>query len=150
MNTRLINEYFGKTRMLQLATCVDGQPWNCTVYYAFDNNWNIYYISTPNRRHSQEILINPKVSGAIAFSQEPYPKDGVQGLQFEGVAELLSGDDEEIASKLYIQQLNREATLLDDVRNGKNPHKFYRVKPTKIVLFDSVHFPDNPRKEIDR
>lgn len=145
---QLINEYFAKTRMLQIATSVDNQPWNCTVYYAFDDSWNIYWISTPDRRHSKEVAINPKVSGVISFSQEPYPKDGVQGLQFEGIAELLSGDEEEKASKLYIEQLDREATLLEDIRSGKNPHKFYKAKPTKFVLFDSVHFPDNSRKEI--
>ncbi|NNN20841.1 MAG: hypothetical protein HKL80_02400 [Acidimicrobiales bacterium] len=144
----LVNEYLSRTRMLQLATCLNDQPWNCTVYYAFDDDWNIYWISTPDRRHSKEIVINPKVSGAIAFSQEPYPKDGVQGLQFEGVAEMLSGDEEEKASKFYIDQLDREDTLLEDIRSGKNPHKFYRIKPTKFVLFDSVHFPDNSRREI--
>lgn len=108
---QLIHDYLGKTRMLQLATSVSNQPWNCTVYYAFDDDWNIYWISTPDRRHSKEIAINPKVAGVIVFSQEPYPKDGVQGLQFEGIAEILSGAEEEKASKLYIEQLDREETL---------------------------------------
>jgi len=145
---QLIQEYFKNTRMLQIATSSDGQPWNCTVYYVFDDDWNIYWISTPERRHSKEIANNPKVAGVIAFSQEPYPTDGVQGLQFEGLAEILSGEEEKKASKLYIEQLDREKTLLEDIRSGKNPHKFYRIQPTKFVLFDSVHFPDNSRKEI--
>lgn len=146
---KLIRNYLDKTRMLQIATSSNGQSWCCTVYYAFDDNMNLYWISTPDRRHSQEIILNPKVSGAIVFSQEPYPEGGVQGLQFEGVAELLSGDEEETASKLYIEQLTREATLLEDIRSGKNPHKIYKVKPIKFVLFDSLHFPDLPRREIN-
>ncbi len=144
---QLIRDYLGKTRMMQLATCAGAQPWVCTLYYAYDSDWNIYWISLSTRRHSQEIMENPKVAGTIAFSQEPYPKDCVQGLCFEGVAELLSGAEEEKASKLYIKQLKRETTLLEDVRSGKNPHKFYRIKPTKFVLLDSVHFPDESRQE---
>ena len=144
---QLINDYLGKTRLLQIATTVDSQPWICTVYYAFDSDWNLYWLSLPDRRHSKEILENPKVAGAMTFSQEPYPKNGVQGLQFEGIAESLSDSEEEKASVLYIKQLSRENTLLEDIRSGKNPHKFYRFKPTKFVLFDSLHFPDDSRQE---
>ena len=91
---------------------------------------------------------NSKVASSIVFSQEPYPEKGVQGLQFEGRAELLSGKEEEKASKLYIEQLDREETLLEDIRLGKNPHSFYKIKPTKFVLFDSVNFPKQPRNEL--
>lgn len=143
----LIAEYLKKTRMMQLATCFKSQPWACTVYYAYDEDWNMYWISLPERRHSHDIAKNPKVAGTMAYSQEPHPKNGVRGLQFEGVARLLSGEDEERASKLYIKQLKREATLLEDIRSGKNPHKFYMAKPTMFVLFDSVSFPEAPRQE---
>lgn len=145
---KLIREYFGSTRMMQIATCDDNQPWVCTVYYAHDDDLNVYWISTPDSRHSKEILKNPKIAGAIAFSQEPYPEEGVRGLQFEGTAELLEGVEEESANKLYIQQLDREATLLEDIRSGKNPHKFYKISPTKFVLFDTKNFPDQPRQEL--
>src|SRR5580704_10544373 len=103
----LIREYSTKTRMMQLATSVDGQPWCCTLYYAFDDTWNLYWISIPSMRHSQEIAKNQKVAGAIAYDQNP-PRRAVRGLQFEGRAELLAGDEEEKASKLYIDQLHRE------------------------------------------
>ena len=144
---KLIREYLGSTKMLQIASSNDQQPWICTVYYAYDDDLSIYWISTPDSRHSKEIMKNPKVAAAIAFSQEPYPKDGVRGLQLEGVAELLKGEDEERASKLYVNQLMREKTLLEDTRSGKNPHKFYRIRPSMFVLFDSVNFPEESRQE---
>lgn len=65
----LIQNYLGTTRMLQIATCVNLQPWVCTVYYAFDEKMNIYWISTLDRRHSKEIGINPNVACSITFSQ---------------------------------------------------------------------------------
>jgi uncharacterized protein YhbP (UPF0306 family) len=143
----LIGDYLNKTRMLQIATSDGNQPWCCTLYYAYDDDWNIYWLSLPSSRHSEEIMKNPNVAGGIAFSQEPYPEGGVRGLSFEGKAELLSGDEEKKACQLYITQLMREETLLEDIRSGKNPHKFYHVKPTLFVLFDRLNFPDNPRQE---
>lgn len=130
---------------MQIATSVDGQPWCCTVFYVYDKDFNFYWISKPDTRHSKEIAKNPKVAGAIVLPH--VPKDPSRGIQFQGRAKLLSGKEEEIASKFFIRQFNREKTLLEDIRSGKNPHKFYRIKPTELVLFDRVNFPDNPRQE---
>lgn len=131
--------------MMQVATCINNKPWNCTVYFAYDEDFNFYWISKPSTRHSSEIMKNPNVAGVIAYDQQP-PQRAVRGLQFEGIAELLKGAEEEKASKLYIKQLDREESLLEDIRSGKNPHKFYQIKVTKFVLFDRVNFPDNERQ----
>ena len=142
----VIAEYLGITKVMQIATCVDDTPWCCTVYFAYDDDWNLYWISKPEQRHSREIAKNPKVAGAIAYDQQPSQRV-VRGLQFEGTAELLSGREEEKASKYYIKQLDREASLLEDIRSGANPHKFYRIKPSKFVLFDRLNFPNKERQE---
>lgn len=144
---KLIKNYLKRTRMLQIATSVNGRPWCCTVYFAHDKDFNFYWISKPSTRHSKEIVKNPNVAGTIVYDQQPYPKKGVRGLQFEGKAKLLSGREEEKASKFYIKQLNREESLLEDIRSGKNSHKFYRTKPSKFVLFDRENFPKNERQE---
>ena len=143
----VIAEYLSTTKVMQIATCVDDTPWCCTVYFAYDDDdWNLYWISKPEQRHSREISKNPRVAGAIAYDQQP-PQRVVRGLQFEGTAELLMGREEEKASKYYIKQLDREASLLEDIRSGTNPHKFYRIKPSKFVLFDRLNFPNKERQE---
>ena len=143
---KIIEECLSKTRTMQVATCVNNKPWNCTVYYAYDDDFNFYWISKPSARHSKEIKKNPNVAGVIAYNQQPLHQ-AVRGLQFEGIAELLKGSEEEKASKFYIKQLDREETLLKDIQSGKNPHRFYRIKTSKFVLFDPVNFPDNERQE---
>jgi hypothetical protein len=50
-------------------------------------------------------------------------------------------------STSVIRKLGRDQQLLDDIASGKNPHKFYRLKPSRIVLFDTKNFPDVPRQE---
>ena len=135
---KIVEEYLAKTRMLQIATCIDDQPWNVTVYFAYDDDLNIFWISKKATRHSQEIMKNPKVAGILVYDQQPSQKT-IKGLSFEGIAEVLNGEDEEKASKIYIEQLNREQTLLEDIRSGKNPHKIYRIKPKRFVLIDSTN-----------
>ena len=41
-----------------------------------------------------------------------------------------------------ITQIKQFAELAD------RPHRFYRIKPTRIVLFDALNYPDDPRQEV--
>lgn len=143
---KLIGEYIAESKMMQVATVSGDQPWCATVAFAFDEDWNLYWISLPETRHSQELMANNKVAGTIA-NADLYT-DGPRGLQFEGVAELLSGADEEAGVAIYSKRMKREG-LLEDMRSGNNPHKLYRIKPTSYVLFDRVNFPDDERQVLE-
>jgi uncharacterized protein YhbP (UPF0306 family) len=142
----LIETYLATTRMMQVATSVNDEPWNYTLYFAYGDDLSLYWISKPNARHSKNIAENPKVAGVIVYDQQP-PQDFVRGLSFEGEAVVLSGEEEEVACMKYIQQLNREKTLLEDIRSGRNLHKLYKVKPHKFVLFDTKNFSKVPYQE---
>ena len=137
--------YLDEARLMQVATCVDGQPWCCTVYFAHDNLNNLYWISLPDARHSQEIGQNAKVAGTIVL---PHTYGGpVRGLQFEGTARAIF-DDEEIRrlSAAYSERFGR-AALASDLISGQNPHYLYQIKPEYFVLFDTRNFPNQPRQE---
>jgi hypothetical protein len=73
---------------------------------------------------------------------EPY----VVGITVEGIAELLGGKIDEQASAGYVAKHGKDSNFLPDIASGKNPHQFYRLKPSQIVLFDNQHFPDSPRQ----
>lgn len=143
---KLIRKYLETGRMMQVATAVDNQPWCCTVYFVADEKFNLYWISTPDRRHSKEIENNTKVAAAIAIKHVP-GKD-VIGLQVEGDAELVK-DTQEIKStmRIYTDRYNRDEEWYKDFVAGKSGYKLYRIKPRLIVLFDEETFPDNTRKE---
>lgn len=130
--------------MMQLATCVDGQPWCCTLYFAHDNQHNLYFVSLDTTRHVVELKKNPKVAGAVAL---PHTYgEMVHGVQFEGVAREIA-DPEELrtCAEAYAERFNRY-TLANDILNGIIPSKLYQIKPTSFVLFDQAHYPDNPRQ----
>ena len=148
MNNNLgnfIQKYINKGKMLQIATVSGDQPWSCTVYYASDENLNLYWISKPSTRHSQEIHKHSKVAASIPIKFDDLI---VVGVQLEGIAELIE-DQNEIKEKvkLYSDKFNRGDKWYQEFVAGKNPHKLYRIRPKLFVLFDRVNFPDNDRQE---
>ncbi len=141
----LIPNYLKEARMMQLATCANNQPWNCTLYFASDREMNIYWISKADTRHSQEIAQNPKVALAIPVKFDDLT---VVGLQAEGEANIVEDANEIKAKvKLYSDKFNRGEDWYQEFLESKNPHKLYRFKPTRFVIFDRVNFPDVEKQE---
>jgi uncharacterized protein YhbP (UPF0306 family) len=144
----LIRQYVEQARIMQLATSANDQPWACTIHYYSDKDLNIYWVSTLEREHSKNIAQNPKVSAAILVHEDTPDEQYVIGMSLEGEVELIGEQVPEEIGQSYIQKLGRPPTLLRDIASGKNPHKFYRLKPSRIVLFDTKNISGNPRQEI--
>lgn len=143
---KLIIDYLKEAKLMQLATSVDNQPWICSVWFAADNDLNIYWFSSITRRHSDEVMKNNKVAGAIALPQTP--DDPPRGLQFQGIAQLLTDQrDIDKAVLVYADRIFSQEKIKEFMEHKEKPHKFYRIKPTHFVLFDAVNFPDNLRQE---
>lgn len=131
---------------MQLSTCVDNQPWTCSVWFAADDDLNIYWFSSTTRRHSEEVLKNPNVSGAMALPHTP--ADTPRAVQFEGVAEMLVNEaDVRKAMSVYVGRIFPQEQVDELMADEEKPHKFYRIRPTKFVLFDGVNFPGEWRQE---
>ncbi|HXS15116.1 MAG TPA: pyridoxamine 5'-phosphate oxidase family protein [Candidatus Saccharimonadales bacterium] len=148
MNTKkLISDYLESARLMQVATTKDNQSWTCTVYFAFDDENNLYWISLPTTRHSKELRGNEKVSGTIVLPHGP--GDNVRGMQFQGVAkELTEGDEFQHALDVYAKRMGMKETRKENILNGTDGHTVYKIHPTLFVLFDTLNFPENPRQEI--
>lgn len=143
---QLIKEYLKEAKMMQLATSSDNQPWVCNVWFAYDADLNIYWFSSTTRRHSKEVEKNNKVAGAIVLPQTP--DDPPRGLQFQGKAEILTKvEDIEKAISVYQDRIFPKEDILDLMGDSEKPHSFYKITPTKFILFDAVNFGDNWRQE---
>jgi uncharacterized protein YhbP (UPF0306 family) len=145
---QLANTYLQTARVMQLATCVNNQPWVCNIHFASDDDLNLYWVSDPTRRHSQEIVQNPKAAVTIKIHEDTPDEPYVIGISLEGQATLLNDEETKKVANLYISKLNKAPTLLQEILEGKNVRKFYRLKPSKLVIFDTKNFPDNPRQEV--
>ena len=142
----LIRQYLDEAKLMQLATASDGQPWVCTVWFAADEDLNIYWFSSTTRRHSKEVKGSPRVAAAIALPQSP--QDQPRGLQLQGVAEEVNDEAEVAKAKsLFTVRIFDEQTIDSLINHRGKPHKFYKIKPSLFVLFDAVNFPDESRQE---
>lgn len=141
----LIRQYLPSARMMQVATVSGSQPWICTVYFVEDDELNLYWLSLPTRRHSQEIAVHNKIAIAVPIKFDK----PVTGIQAEGTAEVVT-DRQAIADVMerYVERYNSGQQFYDRFVAGQNQHALYRFTPTKYVLFDEVNFPDDGRKEI--
>lgn len=84
----LIEGYLEEAKMMHLATVRDGKPWSCNVWFAADKDCNIYWFSSRNRRHSEDVEKDPHVAASIWIPSKP--ADESRGIQLEGVAERVT------------------------------------------------------------
>ena len=141
----IIFDYLSKAQMMQLGTSHNNQPWVTTVYFAYDANLNLYWLSNPSRRHSEEIKKNSKVGGSIVMMHNY--GDKVRGLQFEGEARKLDGPDAELAVNIY---KSRYWIVESRATNEPGPQDTcYQLHPKKFTLYDEINFPQNPSQVLE-
>lgn len=141
---QLVREYLPEGDIMQLATIGDNKPWICTVYYVSDEALNVYWLSFPTRRHSQEIAQNNAVAITVPLKLDK----PVIGIQAEGLAEVVrDADTVKKVMKQYIEKYNSGKDFYSNFVAGKNQHYMYKCMPTNFVLFDEVDFTDKPRRE---
>lgn len=112
-------------------------PWIAAVYYTFDQNLNLYFLSDPSTLHAKQILRNPKVSVAISDSHQDINKDK-RGLQLSGIAQQISGITK-IKHVLSLWKTNLgvvDPTLTYKAVVGS----MFKVIPKRIKLFDQQLF----------
>lgn len=140
------DEYLGAAKVMQLATVRDGAPWISTVFFAVDTDKNIYWLSEPHRRHSQDIVHNPTVAVALAIKLEK----PVIGIQAEGLVEVVT--DVDVATSVlrtYTQKYDGAGKeFVERLQAGTNKHQLYRLRPRVMTMFDEQHFPDEPSRRL--
>lgn len=119
-------------------------PWIASVYYAFDADLSLYFLSDPKTLHCRQIALNPQVAVAIADSHQSVAENK-RGLQLWGVAEQIGS-----AAKLRfaLDLWKRSHAVIDPELNYKNmlaniiSGRMYKITPKMIKLFDQSLFPD--------
>lgn len=139
----LIIQYLVDKKDMQLATIADGQPWICTVYFAYDDDFNLYWTSGRSRQHSLEILNDPKAAVTVVRDTERK-----QALQIVGNAYEVADDELERVHSLYQARFGTKDYDLEEMKKHNPDGRSYWVfKPTEISLWDEVNFPDAPKRK---
>src|SRR3989338_2017231 len=130
----LIKEVLEGGYLMSLATVDDGGVWVSDAIYVFDDEFNIYWMSDPEVRHSQDILKNSQVAGKITVSGLG---ENNLGLQFSGQAEKIDGFRFDLAKKHYSKRNKPEPKEEDDVLQDDS---WYILRPKLIVLINEKLF----------
>lgn len=139
----LIEQYLADNKHMQLATVNNGKPWICTVYFAADNELNLYWMSARERQHSVEITQNASVAATVVRDTERK-----QALQMIGHAYEVSDEDLEKVHDLYQAKFGPKDYNLAEIKEHQLTGRAYWVfKPTEISLWDEVNFPDAPKQQ---
>lgn len=124
------------TNYCSIATVDKTGVWVNPVYFAWDKDFNLYFISMPHVRHMQNITDSSKVAVAI-YKTEQHGE--VIGIQIEGQAEILQSEqDKKTAYSVYytrVGSLDQNDSFKDDPN-----WLFVKITPKKIYYFDSAVF----------
>jgi len=140
-----VEKYLPEPKFIQLATVGEGgKPWVCTVHFVVDKDSNIYWLSWPTRRHSEEVSKNSNVAITMVVKSDM----PVIGLQAEGTAEQITSLP--VVSKMmlkYVKKYGIGKGFYERVVSGDNKHRMYKLTPERFSLFDEVNFPkDSPQE----
>ena len=131
---KIIDEILEKGFLMSLATVDESGPWVSEVVYVHGGEFEIYWWSLENTRHSQAIGKNQKVAAVITLTHSQGQED--MGLQLEGVAREASGDFEEIIKKHAIK---RKKPVPEKEEVGMTHGKWYKFTPSKIdVVYEPM------------
>lgn len=144
----LVKKYFNEVKIMQLATSDNDEPWACNVHFYTDDELNFYWLSAKDRVHSIQIASNPNAAIAIKVQEDTPDDKDVIGISIAGAAKLLGGEIDKSIASGFIAKHQKPADFLDNVLDGSSPHQFYVLKPSKIVLFDTKNFPQDPRQNV--
>lgn len=131
--------------MTLATTGPDGAPQAAAVFYAVDEALNLYFLSSPNSRHSQNLAREPRVAAAVHADGLAW--QSIQGLQIEGTAQQVQGAHELAhAAQVYGRRFEFLKGLLGvdsaggpaALRGPVASSRFYVLRPTWIRLIDNT------------
>lgn len=127
---RITREILDQAYILSLGTVDENGPWVSDLVFVYDDNFNIYWLSLPDTRHSQAIEKNPQVSASVTISYKQ-GEDNI-GLQLEGFARKIEGDILEIATKHLLKRKKPAPKKEGEIFEANQ--SWYKLKPTKIQI----------------
>lgn len=130
--------YLQGHRVVTLATEAQGNLWAAAVFYVSDG-FKLYFLSAPTSRHCLNLAGNPRVAATV---QEHYADwMEIKGLQLEGVASQLSGDEELLARKLYGEKfpfVGESAQTPAAIVKAMAKVRWYQVVPQRLYFIDNA------------
>jgi uncharacterized protein YhbP (UPF0306 family) len=120
-----------------------GQPWVSPVYYAAKGYKEFYWVSSPEVKHSRNVVLHPRISIVIFNSQAPIGTG--QAVYISALAEQLSGAATESGIEIYSQVSLGHRGPAWSVKDVQTPaqYRLYRATALEYWILDPDGHPDH-------
>lgn len=123
--------YLAKNKLMSLATSVQDQPWAATVFFAFDEEFNLFFMSKESTKHGQNIKQNPRV--AVTINQDWGKPGFVKGIQCMGEVSIVSQDQFDKHYAFFLKRYPWASRF-------KEGHAVFIIKPKELYYLDHELF----------
>ena len=128
---------------MTVATSASNVPWASSVFYAYDDDLNFYFLSSPTTRHTTNIAGNVKVAVTIIGDEKDWQK--VRGVQVDATAVRVGPADLPRAAEVYF---GRYPAFRDMVGAPEGADEealvsalehvhFYKITPRMVRMIDN-------------
>ena len=123
---------FAANRYMVLGTAdADGWPWTSPVWYAREGYEELYWVSSPQTRHSRNIATRPQIS-IVVFDSQVAPGSAA-ALYMQATAQELTGPELDRGMAVFAREDAAQGlplwTLADVTAPAK--HRLYRATVTE-------------------
>jgi uncharacterized protein YhbP (UPF0306 family) len=127
-------DYLAGHHVMTLATQGPEGLWAVAVFYA-NEGWQLYFLSAGHTRHAQNIAVSPHVAATI---QEDYSDwAAIKGIQLEGMARLLAGEEREAAIASYANKFQFLARPVHEIDTALARVNWYVLEPDRLYFVDN-------------
>jgi|SRR5579872_1514815 len=116
------------------TTSLNGKPWISPVFFAYDENYNLFWVSNKNSRHSKLIMENPEV--AIVIFNSKAPEGEGDGVYFESKVIILE-DEKEVRQAIEVldKRVSKDQFRLKGIQEvtGEGVCRIYKAVPYRIT-----------------
>lgn len=132
------------TNKLSQSNESSAESWAADLFYASDENFVLYFISSQESRHSQDIENNSKVAATISQNQTDWFT--IKGLQLSGHAKLIKDKQaHQKALALYLNKFNQLQAICHQPSNSSEEKikqrilssSFYCIEPQWIRIIEN-------------
>lgn len=147
MDNKTIGRYIiDSNKFMSVATSHSNDTWIAPVFYATDENYNLYFVSHLRSKHAIHIILNTNVAVSI-FDSTQEEGDGANGLQIKGVAYQISKSRYQEVISLFYEKNGIKATpdmIAGKIKEyGDKERVIFQIKPTEVYVQDREYFKEH-------
>ncbi|MCA9380852.1 pyridoxamine 5'-phosphate oxidase family protein [Candidatus Dojkabacteria bacterium] len=133
----LIKTFLENNKLVTIATEDSGNPWICNVYYASDDDLNLYFLSSIEENHSKHIEENNNIAFTVVWFNPDNLSDR-KSVQAKGKIEIVGVGKELIHGlKIYTKKFGRNyKELHNELEHKLSDMRLYVIRTSYIKYWD--------------